>query len=280
MSEYKIFCMCLHNHHLQNLKNLKYTPVGLGENDFSDEWVRDNTKTNISHKNKYYGEYTFYYWFWKNILNEIKDGTWIGFSGYRYHWSQKSELKSEEISDLIDKDNFENYILKKIPDKWKNYDVILGEKIPVNNWKFSKIFKHAKKKFLLNPSYFIKKNQNIKLHFDVFHGDGYLDKAITALDPKERKDFKDFINKNYSFNRENLFFCKSNKLFKDYFNSIFNWLEACESFFGFDLEGYAKTRIYAFLAERYLSYWFNKYSKPLDWPIFFFDTNINKIQLK
>ena len=105
-------------------------------------------------------------------------------------------------------------------------------------------------------------------------------KAITALDPNERKDFTDFVNKNYSFNRENLFFCKSNKLLKDYFNSVFNWLEACESFFGFDLEGYAKTRIYAFLAERYLSYWFNKYSKPLDWPIFFFDTNKNKIEIK
>jgi len=40
------------------------------------------------------------------------------------------------------------------------------------------------------------------------------------------------------------------------------------------------TRIYAFLAERYLSYWFQKYSKPLEWPIFFFDTNKNKIEVK
>ena len=39
-----------------------------------------------------------------------------------------------------------------------------------------------------------------------------------------------------------------------------------------ELKGYRNIRRYAFLAERYLSYWFNKYSKPLDWPIFFFDT--------
>ena len=77
-----------------------------------------------------------------------------------------------------------------------------------------------------------------------------------------------------------MFFCKSNKLLENYFSSIFSWLEACENFFGFDLKGYAKIRIYAFLAERYLSYWFNKYSEPLSWPIFFFDTNKNKIQLK
>jgi len=280
MNDYKIFCMCLHNHHLQNLKKLKYVPVGLGENDFSNEWIRDNTKINISHKNKYYGEYTFYYWFWKNILSKTSDGAWIGFTGYRYHWSQKDDLKSEKITKVINENNFENYILKKIPDEWNGYQVILGEKISVNDWKLSKILKHGKKKFFLNPSYFVKKNQNIKLHFDVFHGDGYLDKAISVLDPIERKDFKDFVEKEYSFNRENLFFCRSHRLLEGYFSSIFNWLESCEKFFGFNLEGYAKTRIYAFLAERYLSYWFNKYSKTLSWPIFFFDTNKNKIQIK
>ena len=45
----------------------------------------------------------------------------------------------------------------------------------------------------------------------------------------------------------------------------------CEKIFGFNLEGYGKTRMYAFLAERYLSYWFNKYTKPLLWPVIFFD---------
>ena len=47
--------------------------------------------------------------------------------------------------------------------------------------------------------------------------------------------------------------------------------EKCEKIFGFDLNGYGKVRIYAFLAERFLPYWFNKYSKCLEWPIFFND---------
>ena len=34
-------------------------------------------------------------------------------------------------------------------------------------------------------------------------------------------------------------------------------LERCEEIFGFNLEGYGKIRIYGFLAERYLSYWFD-----------------------
>ena len=29
--------------------------------------------------------------------------------------------------------------------------------------------------------------------------------------------------------------------------------------------------MYAFLGERYLTYWFNKYTKPLLWPVIFYD---------
>ena len=125
-----------------------------------------------------------------------------------------------------------------------------------------------------------KKNRNIKLQFDFFHGIGILDQAIDALDEKERNDFRKFVNNNHSFNRENMFICKSKKLMQEYFLSVFTWLEKCEPLFGFNLKGYAKTRIYTFLAERYLPYWFNKYSKPLNWPVFFFDTNKQKLKLE
>jgi len=275
----KIFCMCLNDHHIQNLKKLNYIPVGLGKNAFSNEWLKDNTGENISYKNTYYGEYSFYYWLWKNSLSAISNNSWVGFSGYRYHWAQSNNIHSDKLNTIINKENFRDYILKKIPDEWNNSEVILGEKIRINNWKFSKILKHAKKKFFLNPSNFLKSNQNIRLHFDVFHGDGLLDKAIDVLDETDRKDFKNFVKNEYSFNRENLFFCKSKTIIEKYFKSIFDWLEECEKIFGFDLNGYAKTRIYAFLAERYLSFWFNKYTNPKTWPIFFFDTNINKIKI-
>ena len=279
MNNFKMFCMCLNDHHLGNLKKLNYIPVGLGKNHYSNEWLRDNTKDNISEKNSYYGEYSFYYWFWKNMLPEVKDGTWVGFSGYRYHWAQTKNLKSEEITKIVNSKNFSNYIFKNIPYQWEKFECILGEQLYVNKWKFSKMFKHGKKKFFLNPKNLLKKNHNIKLHFDVFHGDGNLDKAIERLDPSERNDFKNFVNLNISFNRENLFFCKSKTLINKYFNSIFDWLKNCEELFGFDLTGYSQKRMYAFLAERYLSYWFNKYSKPLEWPIFFYDTNKNRIEI-
>ena len=59
----KMYCMCLNDHLLENVKKLNYFPVGLGSNTFSDEWMRDNTGKNISKKNRYYGEHSFYYWF-------------------------------------------------------------------------------------------------------------------------------------------------------------------------------------------------------------------------
>tara|TARA_B100001057_G_C22780172_1_gene923319 strand:- start:107 stop:964 length:858 start_codon:yes stop_codon:yes gene_type:complete len=280
MKDPKIFCMCLYDHHLENLKKLNYIPVGLGKNTFSKSWLKDDTEINIAKKNPFYGEYTFYYWIWKNFLKKIDDNSWIGFTGYRYHWSQDDNIHSDDLNKIINNNNFEEYILKEIPPEWNNVDIVLGQKIKINNWKISKILKHAKKNFFLNPSNFLKSNQNIKLQFDIFHGDGLLDKAISVLDKSDRNDFKDFVIGENSFNRENLFFCKSKKIMNDYFSSIFGWLEKCEKIFGFNLQGYSQKRIYAFLAERYLSYWFNKYTKPLTWPIFFYDTNKNKIEIK
>ena len=80
---------------------------------------------------------------------------------------------------------------------------------------------------------------------------------------KERNDFRDFTRSSTSFNRGNMFICKSRETIKRYYESIFPWLLECEKIFGFNLTGYGKIRIYAFLAERYLSYWFSKYTNPL-----------------
>ena len=49
--------------------------------------------------------------------------------------------------------------------------------------------------------------------------------------------------------------------------------------FGFDLKGYGLKRIYGFLAERYMSYWFQKYTKFKLMPIIFKDlTDFQKIK--
>ena len=47
-----------------------------------------------------------------------------------------------------------------------------------------------------------------------------------------------------------------------FYNEIFPWLFKCEkAFVHCDLSGYNKARIYGFLAERFMSYWFKKNTK-------------------
>ena len=59
-----------------------------------------------------------------------------------------------------------------------------------------------------------------------------------------------------------------NKWFKD----LFTWLFKCERVFGIkNLKGYDQQRLYAYLAERYLPFWFKKYTKYREQNWIFFD---------
>jgi len=257
-----LYCLCLHNELYEVVKKLNYVPVGLGENYFNKEWVRDNTGDNISNKNKFYGTHSFHYWFWKNELYKIKDNEWIGFCAYRRLWVKKDYNENKTI--------YEN-ILREIPSEWNNYETILGDHVSLTKLKLMKVLKYGKLALLRNPRAVFKKGRNIRFHFDMFHGNGLIDKAIDVLNYDERNDFKNYIQTNTSFNQGVMFFCRSKNLLNQYYKTIFSWLTECEKQFGFDLHGYGQTRIYDFLAERFMPFWFNKYSKPLEWPIKFYD---------
>jgi hypothetical protein len=268
MSKLNIYCLSLYKEDYAKIKSLGYIPVGLGNDNFNSDWIKDNSGDNISNKNKFYGEYTFHYWFWKNKLKDIEEGQWFGFCAYRRFWTNDENMY--EIKSKLD-------FLSALPDEWKNYDVVLGNNIYMDGWTKMKIMKHGFKSFILNPKYFLEKNRNLKLHFDSFHGYGNLEKAINLLDANDQKDFRIFTeNQNY-YNRGNMFICKSKKIFNNYYDAVFTWLKKCEEVFGFDLDDkdYGKTRIYGFLVERFSSYWFNKYTKTKIWPIAFY--NINNI---
>ena len=264
MQNLKMFCICIHNELLTKVKELNYIPVGLGGDKFDKEWIRDNSGENISHKNKFYGEYSFHYWFWKNKLSRINDNEWIGFCAYRRFWSNQKNINNENK-------DFKRNVLKTVPEIWNSYDVILGDKIYVDNIKWSKILKYGKLSILRNPKSIIQKYRNIKFQFDMFHGNGDLDKAINVLNKNDREDFRNFVNSEKSYNQGNMFICRSKKLMNDYYETIFDWLIKCEEIFGFKLDSYGKVRIYGFLAERFLPFWFNKNSRCLEWPIVFND---------
>ena len=262
-----MFCVTLNDSHYNKIRELGYTPVGLGKNISNNFFQRDDTGNNISTKNPYYGEYTFHYWLWKNEIKKLKEKKWIGFCQYRKYWSLKiNKIETKNFNEL--KQN----VLRDIPEDFDDYDTILGNSMYINKFKLSKLLKKNFLKIIKNPSLiFNEKKRNIKFHFDTMHGDGNLDKAISLLDKSDRADFNYFVNSEVSFNPHNMFICKSSVILEKYYNSIFPWLKRCEKEFGFELEGYGLKRIYGFLAERFMSFWFKKYTKFTTMPIIFKD---------
>ena len=262
-----MFCTTLEPDHYEFIKKLGYIPVGLGEKNFIGDWFRDNSGPNISKKNKNYAECTYHYWFWKNHLDK-HDDEWIGFCHYRKFWSLE-RYNPEDINF----NSLDELVLKKIPEKYQEYETILGEPFFVNQFRGMKFIKKGMKIFLKNPFlFFDKTKRNLNFHFDFMHGENNLSKAIDLLDQENQNDFRKFVNTEISFNPFHMFICKSKEKMKNYYEVLFPWLESCEKLFGFDnLRGYGKQRIYAFLAERFMSYWFQKNTKYKTMPIVFYD---------
>ena len=173
----------------------------------------------------------------------------------------------------LNENELDKKILKVAKEEWNNYDAIICKPIKVNNIKKIKMIKRGYKSLIQNPKIFFNKNkQSIKFHFDMHHGHGNLDKAINVMNNKDRNEFREFVNENISFNPHIMFISKGIVL-ERWFGDLFSWLFECEKIFGFKpLKGYDTTRLYAFLAERYLSFWFKKYTKSLEWEWFFYES--------
>lgn len=260
----EIFCFT--HLHLQYLDSLGYKIAGAGNEKFPNSYITCNNGKNIIEKEKYYSEYVFHYWFWKNKLKSYDDKTWIGFCQRRRFWLQKKiNFKPNDVNELS------RVILKEIPHEWKNYESVIQPPINLKEKKMVMI-KRGYKSLIKDPTIlFNQKKQTIKLHFDMHHGHGNLDKAIDVMNINDREDFRNYVNSSTEFSPNNMFISKKNIVDK-WFNSVFEWLFNCEEIFGFkNLTGYGTTRIYAYLAERYLSFWFNKYTRTIEWPWTFVD---------
>ena len=243
--------------------NVPYKFAGVGKNIFPYNYLLSNTLDNIYYKEKYYSELTFHYWFWKNELKNINNNTWIGFCQKRRFWKNFFFLDSD-----IDFSNLQNFILTETPEQWTKYNSVICEPIYVNKINRIKILKRGFKSLIKDPQILFNNcKQTVKLHFDMHHGHGNLEKAITLLNDDDREEFKKYVNNRICFNPHIMFITKAHIADK-WFSSLFPWLFRCEKIFGFDnLKGYDTQRLYAYLAERYLSFWFKKYTKFIEWPV-------------
>ena len=262
----KIYCISIYNENYNFFRDNNLIPVGVGERDFDHVWLDDKGKFNISSKNVNFGEYTFHYNLWKN--NKLNDD-WIGFCTYRRFWIKQNYSNPKTIKDLS------SAILKEVPSLWKDYDVILAEPLRLGKQKFMKLLKNNLAYTIQKPSLLFREC-TIGEHFNLYHGSFFLDAALDLLEPKIKKDFKIYLN-NFEFNPHNLFICKSPNLLDQYYNDVFTWLFKCEQEFkDIKLNTFGKKRIYGFLAERYMPFWFKRNCNTLNWPYVYFDTNLNK----
>jgi hypothetical protein len=244
------------------LKKLPYKLAGVGKYTFTNEYLLANTMYNIDYKEKYYSELTFHYWFWKNELKNLDNKSWVGFCQKRRFWIKKNILKKD-----INIDNLNEFILSKPPEEWDSFNSVICEPIYVNGVNKVKLLKRGFRSLIRDPKIFFNKDkQTIKLHFDMHHGFGNLDKAINLLDDNDRDEFRSFVENQVCFNPHIMFIARID-IANHWFSKLFPWLFKCEEIFGFEnLKGYDSQRLYAYLAERYLSFWFKKYSKYIEWP--------------
>jgi len=263
MSKIKLYCIT--NVPSTKLEELGLNLVGVGKSVFNQNYIKCDNGDNINEKEKYYSELTFHYWFWKNKLNEIDDDTWIGFCQKRRFWlKSNNENKNNSLK---------NIILNEVPKEWSNYNSVICEPIQLGT-KLMKLLKRGLKNIIKKPSLLFNHNHTtIKIHFDMHHGYGVLDKAIDIMNIKDREEFRNYVDTKTIYNPHIMFISKK-KIINQYFNDVFPWLLECEKIFGFEnLKGYDQTRLYAYLSERYLSFWFKKYTKCIEWPWIFKEIN-------
>ena len=268
MNSLKIYCVT--NKRLIQLEKSVLNFAGVGNDKFPENYIKPDKLDNIYYKEKNYSELTFHYWYWKNLM-KFENAKWVGFCQKRRFWIKNNSSKLN-----INKKNLEEHLLSEPEEAWKNYESIICSPIDVSGVKKIKLIKRGWKNILKNPTIlFDRKKETIKLHFDMHHGYGNLDKAIDHLKKNERILFRKFVNQNNSFNPHIMFISKK-KIINKWFKSLFSWLFSCEKEFGLkNLKGYDQQRLYAYLAERYLSFWFKKNTKYLEWHWTFFENKSN-----
>ncbi len=255
---------CITTKYFQFLNNLDINIILGGSdiknsNDCPNNWIKDNIGLNISKKNKNFGSLTSHYWIWKNKFKDYSNDDWIGINHYRRFWIKDKNAK-------VDISNLHENILREIPQN-ANFDVLLPEKIVMENLKLSKLIKKGFQNYLRKPSLlFNRKKMSIGLHFDLFHGYKYLSESAKLLNNNERMDFENYINNQNSFHQFQIFISKK-KIIERLYENVFEWIFKCEKRFShLNLTGYGKERLYDFFAERYFSFYFEKYTRTKIWP--------------
>ena len=95
----------------------------------------------------------------------------------------------------------------------------------------------------------------IEMHGHLSEASSYISSDNFLID-ENRNDFNNYVNSKDHYNPHIMCIARPEILDK-WFKDLFKWLFRCEKVFGLkNLKGYDQQRLYAYLAERYLSFWF------------------------
>ena len=252
---------CVTNKRVEHLEGTSLKLACVGKEKLPDFYLKCNYDDNIYHKEQYYSELTFHYWFWKNKLKNEKN-KWLGFCQKRRIWTYK-----EFLSNKVKKENVKQIMLEDSINEWKSFEAIICKPINLFPVKKMKLIKRGFRSIIKDPSIlFDISKQSVLLHFDMHHGYGNLEKAIHCMGDKDKNDFYNYVRKKNNFN-PNIMYIARPEILDRWFTDLFDWLEKCETIFDKQkLTGYDTGRLFAYLAERYASFWFKKYTKFYEQP--------------
>ena len=146
----KIFCVT--NKPIPMLEKSSLNLAGVGEHDFSLNYINTKVKNNIHHKEKFYSELTFHYWYWKNLLMS-ENSDWVGFCQKRRFW-----INNDVGNKSIDEKNFTNFLLDRPLPSWEMSNSVICDPIKVSGAKKIKLLKRGLRNIISQPSLLWKKN--------------------------------------------------------------------------------------------------------------------------
>ena len=249
--------------------------VGCGNKiNFPTNWHLSSTKINISEKFFSYADLVGHYYIWKNFLDKYNQDTWVGFSQYRRLWIKNKITRDIELNLL------ERIILTDIDESWNAYDAIIPPAF---------FFRKKKKEIVRNILLFpIKRDISLFKYkitvLDQFaqslgpFGKDLIFEIIQYLPDSDRYDFLEFLKSRTHLSAHGMYISKV-KIINQYSNLIFDWFLKCENIINKNnnLPLIKNSRIFQYINERFLDYWFSKYHKVLRWPMIMYNENKNKL---
>jgi hypothetical protein len=241
---------------------------------FPNSWHKSNEKKNISEKFFSYADLVGHYYIWRNFLDKYNQDSWIGFSQYRRLWI-KNKIASDIELNLLDR-----IILTDLDESWNEYDAIIPPA-----FFFKKKMKEIIKNFLLFP---IKRDISLLKYkitvLDQFaqslgpFGKDLIFEIVQYLPTSESYDFLEFLKTRTYLSAHGMYISKV-KIINQYSNLIFEWFLKCENIINKNnnLLLINNSRIFQYINERFLDYWFSKYYKVLRWPMIMYNLDKNKL---